>query len=296
MAVELRGLSSGLRASEDGGKRIAGYAAVYGVTTQIGGPLSAGSGFREKIDPRAFNACLGSNPDIRCLAQHDPSQILGRTKSGTLKVATNEVGLRYEVKLPDSSLGNTIYQAVKRGDISGSSFGFAARKDAWDHETNTRTLLDCELFDCGPVTFPATQETTVSVRNTAGTMERVAIGWYRTAGKLRLPLVGEREMRQRARELRQETGAKDDGDECTCTCQACEDDDCGNCDCEAGCNGIGCESEDGATCNCAETRQVEGRMRPAPGQTIAPVDRIQLMEDALLSEKIWLAKKAWRRR
>jgi phage head maturation protease len=92
MAVELRGLSTGLRASnDDGAKKIAGYAAIFGSETQIAGPFSAGGGFIEKIDPRAFSRRLSEGADIRAL-NHNPDHVLGRSKSGTLKVSTDNVG------------------------------------------------------------------------------------------------------------------------------------------------------------------------------------------------------------
>jgi hypothetical protein len=114
---------------------------------------------------------------------------------------------------------------VRRKDISGSSFGFACRKDSWDHDTNTRTLLDCDLWDCGPVVFPAYQKTSVSIRCAAGAVERVHIGWYR-AGKLHLPLTSQ------AKALQQEldgSDAEDNDDECSCECTWCRDGNCEDC-------------------------------------------------------------------
>ncbi|EIQ76315.1 prohead protease, partial [Shigella flexneri 1235-66] len=50
--------------------------------------------------------------------------LLGRTRSGTLKLEEDETGLRFELTPPDPSTGRDVIELVKRGDISGMSFGF----------------------------------------------------------------------------------------------------------------------------------------------------------------------------
>ena len=299
--IELRGLNSELRASNDGaGKRLMGYAATFGTETEIGGPISLGGGFRERLDSHCFDSCLAKNPDVRCLVNHDPNQVLGRTRSGTMKLSTDKVGLRYEVKLPDSSLGDNVYQSVKRGDVSGSSFGFTCLKDGW--VGNTRTLLDLDLLDCGPVTYPAYQNTSVSVRSASGATTMVQLGWYKAQG-LRLPLT-EAEIRSKMRQLRQEMMGDDDADdqerECSCPCDSCSrDNNCLDCDCMEGCAGTDCASSDGdgETCHCTEKREVQGKMKRPTGRTLYAVDRELLQKERALEQELFDARammKRWR--
>jgi HK97 family phage prohead protease len=288
--VERRAVNVELRAAED--RTITGYAAVFDSFSEpIGGPFSLGGGFKENIAPRAFDSCLHGNPDVRCLRNHDPNFLLGRTKACTLSLSTDATGLRYRCALPNSQLGEDVYQAVKRGDISGSSFGFAVKNDAWDEKRNVRTLLDVDLYDVGPVTFPAYSQTTVQARSANGRIETIALGWYRTRG-LHLPLTTQQEMRQRVKQLRQELGGGADDDECDCPCLECEDGNCESCSCESGCTGVGCESDDGETCHCASTRAVKGRMKPPVGQTIYPVDRWLLQRERELEQTIFDARQA----
>src|SRR5882672_2003174 len=54
-----------------------GYAAKFGKWSQDLG------GFREMIAPSAFNRALLEKQDVRCLLNHNPSVIFGRTASGT---------------------------------------------------------------------------------------------------------------------------------------------------------------------------------------------------------------------
>lgn len=155
------------RAAEDGKNQVAGYAAVFNVETDIGGM------FREKIAPGAFSKALKG--DIRSLFDHNTALILGRTKSGTLRLSEDERGLKYEVDLPDTQAGRDLRVSMDRGDIDGSSFAFRVLKQSWDEsrEVPLRTIEEVELFEVGPVTFPQYPEAEVGLRSlTADRSER----------------------------------------------------------------------------------------------------------------------------
>jgi len=53
---------------------------------------------------------------------------------------------------------------VKRGDITQTSFGFRTIKDEWNEAGTERELIEAELRDVSPVTFPAYPQTKVSAR------------------------------------------------------------------------------------------------------------------------------------
>ena len=144
---------------------IVGYAAVF---NRLSGDLG---GFRERIKPGAFDNALTTS-DVRALVNHDASLILGRSKSGTLRLSTDSKGLRYEITPPDSSMAAHYVEAIKRGDISGSSFAFTVDYEgdgaAWERANGemireVRGIKD--LFDVGPVTYPAYPDTTVAARS-----------------------------------------------------------------------------------------------------------------------------------
>ena len=99
--------------------------------------------FYEKFQRGAFTEWLAAGNDVRGLYEHDHSMLLGRTRSGTLKLEEDETGLRFELTPPDTSTGRDVIELVKRGDISGMSFGFRSRKDVWDTTTDpcVRTVL-----------------------------------------------------------------------------------------------------------------------------------------------------------
>lgn len=147
------------RAADDGKPMVAGYAAVFNVETDIGGM------FREKIAPGAFAKTIKG--DIRSLFDHNSSLILGRTKSGTLRLKEDERGLGYEVDLPDTQAGRDLRVSMDRGDIDGSSFAFRVTKQSWDEtrEIPLRTIEEVELYEVGPVTFPQYPEAEVGLRS-----------------------------------------------------------------------------------------------------------------------------------
>lgn len=167
--MERRALTSPVefRAADDAaGKKAVGYAAVFNVETPIG------SWFREKIAPGAFAKAIADS-DVRCLFNHDSSQILGRNKAGTLRLEEDAKGLRYECDLPETQVGRDVAVSLERQDVTGSSFQFRAVREEWDEtvEPPLRTVLEVELYDVGPVTFPAYEDSEASVRDALSAME-----------------------------------------------------------------------------------------------------------------------------
>lgn len=141
--------------------RIGGYAAVFNSETQICPWL------RESIAPGAFADSLTAGDDVRALFNHDENNVLGRTKASTLRLSEDDKGLRYEVDLPDTTVGRDIATSIARGDVSGSSFAFQCLADKCDNSDpamTKRTILKVKLFDVSPCTYPAYQDTTVAMR------------------------------------------------------------------------------------------------------------------------------------
>lgn len=146
---------------------ITGYGAVFNRDSQ---PLGW-DGFIERIAPGAFRKTLKDGADVRALFNHNPDFVLGRNKSGTLRLSEDSTGLHYEV---DIDLENTdvrnVFRMIERGDVSQSSFGFTTVQDEWtqpeenSNEPVVRTLKEVRLFDVSPVTYPAYLDTEVDVK------------------------------------------------------------------------------------------------------------------------------------
>jgi HK97 family phage prohead protease len=155
------------RANDDGTFRIGGLAAVYDeLSVNLGG-------FRERIDRGAFRKVLGTNPDVRCLFNHDLNYLLGRTSSGTLRLKEVPSGLDYDADAPATSYASDLRVLMDRGDINQSSFAFRVARggDSWDEDGDTGALIRTihefsDLYDVSPVTDPAYPQTTSGARST----------------------------------------------------------------------------------------------------------------------------------
>lgn len=159
--VEFRsgGLGVEVRANSDK-RTLAGYASLFDSPAEIGGY------FVEKIAPGAFDSAM--NADVRALVDHDSGRVIGRTKSGTLRLSQDAKGLAVEIDVPDTTDGNDLWTLVERGDISGMSFGFRVTKQEWDDtdpEKPMRTILAVDLFEVSAVAFPAYDDTTLAARS-----------------------------------------------------------------------------------------------------------------------------------
>lgn len=149
-----------LTRAEDGNLYIEGYFAVYNSRYELW------DGAYETIAPGAFDG--ETNGDVRALANHDSTLVLGRTTAGTLTLRTDETGLwgSIIVNQADQDAMN-LYERVKRGDVSQCSFGFdILDQDVSyeDGEPTVWTIRKVRLYEVSVVTFPAYQDTSVSVR------------------------------------------------------------------------------------------------------------------------------------
>lgn len=163
--TEMRDLAGELelRETEDGKRTLAGYAVKWEKKSHVLGYFRK---FREQFKKGAFADSLGKD-DQRFLWSHDPSKVLGRTKNNTLRLQEDDIGLRFELDLPDTSLGNDTYASIKRGDVDGVSFGFKKESDEIsepDDDLPLRTVTKAKLVEVSAVAFPAYPDSEVSAR------------------------------------------------------------------------------------------------------------------------------------
>lgn len=129
-----------------------------------------GDTFIEQIAAGAFDESLKTRGVVG-LWSHDTSQVLGNTKSGTLRIDSTPTELRFELDLPNTTIGNDTWESIRRGDVDGVSFGMSVTKDKWSSEDREggkvykRSILNAELFEISPVAFPAYPANEVSARS-----------------------------------------------------------------------------------------------------------------------------------
>lgn len=152
-----------LREGVDGQPVAFGYASRFNTYSQNLG------GFVERVAPGTFTKTI-LEADIRGLFNHDANLLLGRNRANTLRLAEDDNGLAYSIDLPDTTTGRDVRTLLKRGDVTGSSFGFRTIDDEWGETEDgfpLRTLKSVALRDVGPVTFPAYVEAESGLRSLA---------------------------------------------------------------------------------------------------------------------------------
>ncbi len=156
-----------VRATDGDAINVAGHAAVFDSPTWIGPPRW---GFSEVIARGAFTKTLADKADVRFLFNHDPSMVLARTKSGSLSLSEDKIGLAVEARLAPTSVGQDLAVLMDRGDVDQMSFGFRVVRDEWEEIKGAdgmvyerRTIFEVELFDVSSVTYPAYEDTDVGL-------------------------------------------------------------------------------------------------------------------------------------
>ena len=147
--------------AEDDENVVVGYGSVFNsLSNELGG-------FREIIAPGAFDGRL--EDDVRFLFNHDPNMLLARSTNGTLKMSIDEVGLRYEAAIPDTSVGRDIITLLKNNTLSENSFAFVVEDDSWEVKEgmNVRTINKVSMLaDISLVSYPAYNDAkTVALRS-----------------------------------------------------------------------------------------------------------------------------------
>lgn len=168
-------------------QRIVGHASVFDVWTVL--YESRWYRWSEVVRPGAYSRAIAEKQDVRSLFNHDPNFVLGRTASGTLDLSEDAVGLLSDTDAPDTqSVRDFVLAPIARKDITQMSFAFTPNNTKavvtsiegvtvadyggqrvtirceGDLTIEERELLDVDLFDVSPVTYPAYESTDVALR------------------------------------------------------------------------------------------------------------------------------------
>lgn len=157
--------------------------------------------WEEVIRPGAFARAIREGQDVRSLFNHDANYVLGRTTAKTLALSEDEIGLFTVTQAPNTqTILDLVIAPIGREDVTGMSFAFTpvhASKVTCTEDTTTGTevydlggeritcryageklietheVLDCDLFDISPVTYPAYTGTDVALRSIPDIAERI---------------------------------------------------------------------------------------------------------------------------
>jgi HK97 family phage prohead protease len=164
-SVQLRDIARPfeLRAKTDNELIIEGYASVFDAPYEVNDFFGA---YTEIMDPKAFNKTLSAKPDLQLLVNHG-GEPLARTKSGTLELSADDVGLKVWASLdrtdPDVQ---RLEPKLLRRDMDEMSFAFRAVRQEWNEDETERRLLEVNIHkgDVSVVNYGANPATSVAVQ------------------------------------------------------------------------------------------------------------------------------------
>lgn len=164
-----------LRENEDGTTSWVGYALTWDTWYDVaGGPPF---GWSETITRGALSKSLAENADVRFLANHEGLP-MARTRSQTLTLAPDDLGLLIEVPNPDmrNPKVQELDSCLRRKDVDQMSWAFIATRQQWNSDYTERSITEARIFDVSAVTYPANEATIIGARSASQIDERQTEG------------------------------------------------------------------------------------------------------------------------
>lgn len=222
------------REAQDGSKKLKGYAVVFNSPADIGD-------FTEIVAPGSFTQTLREDDQVM-LRDHQSELLLGRRSAKTLILTQDEIGVAFELAVPNTSLGQDTYENVRLGNLKGCSFGFIVRDSDWQQDRDgklTRVIKNVQCFETTLTAFPAYPATSVDTRSV-----RSKLKLKRDDDDDELDVCNEDspDYDPDACQAWKDDDDGDDEEECECECQQCGDDRCEKC------SNVNCQDENCLAC------------------------------------------------
>ena len=148
---------------------LTGYALLWNVLSTDRG------GFKVRLMPGSARFAA---PTL-ALWHHDASQPIGSTANGTLRLFPDDVGVRVEIDLPDTTTGRDAERLVTGRYVQGMSFAMVATPTFHETTENGYTVLNATDYLVDEVTvtaIPSFPQTSVNVEPGNGYAARTAQG------------------------------------------------------------------------------------------------------------------------
>ena len=142
-----------IKASAEG--VIEGYGSVFGNLDSYGDIVVAG----------AFEATLKASARMPAMLwQHDPDEPIGVWT----EMREDARGLVVKGQLAlGTQRGREALELIRMGALSGLSIGYRTVKSSYDEQSGVRSLLELELWEVSPVTFPANEAARITSAKSA---------------------------------------------------------------------------------------------------------------------------------
>lgn len=138
---------------------------VSGYATTFGDPYTLfsyeGIDYKEQIDPNAIDADTDMSDVI---FQYDHSgMVFARMSNGTLKLSTDEHGLKVEADLSKTSDARNMFENIDTGMVKEMSWAFTVDRNEYDSDNHIRTIRHIKrIYDVSAVSLPANPGTDIA--------------------------------------------------------------------------------------------------------------------------------------
>ncbi len=141
---------------------------IVGYIAKFDSPTELWEGYWEQINRDAFKDTISDGHNIFLLYHHDWSKPLSSTKTGTLSLEVDNIGLRFTATINSNlTYGKDVIELIKDKLIEGCSFGFCCQEEDIHYnsvdDTVMRTLLKVDLYEGSILCIPQYEDTTVDV-------------------------------------------------------------------------------------------------------------------------------------
>jgi HK97 family phage prohead protease len=138
---------------------LTGYALLWGVVSTDRG------GYKVRLLPGS--ARVTSN--ALALFSHDTKLIIGASENGTLRYSSDDVGLKVEIDLPDTTTGNDVATLVGDRYVKGMSFGMLLDPSPVieakvENGQNVLEISDFVLDEVTVLARPAFSQTSIDIK------------------------------------------------------------------------------------------------------------------------------------
>lgn len=147
----------------DSSGRISGYGSIFGNVDS----------YSERVLPGAFKASLDehkrSGSRIKMLWQHRQDVPIGVWNHAV----EDGKGLLLEGKINlKTDAGRNAYEHIIAGDVDSLSIGYREKKAKQGHD-GVRDLIELDLYEVSPVTFPANRSATITAAKSQAEIEEI---------------------------------------------------------------------------------------------------------------------------
>jgi HK97 family phage prohead protease len=135
---------------------LSGYAIVW---NEVSGDRG---GYKVRMLPGSAKIATPCN----AFWSHDPSQPIGTTANGSLRITSDDIGVKVEIDLPDTTTGRDAEELVENKYVTGMSFAMADAPDQTTVKEGGETVVNVKsvLVDEVSITaIPAFSGTSIAV-------------------------------------------------------------------------------------------------------------------------------------